>query len=226
MIFNPDPGKEAQEVIFSRKLKTYHTLPWSLIILTFPTIPTTNTHYNFRNSDKIPYFKTKHNFFKNSFFHLVIIALNKLDPSLRRYNSYNIFKSNILKFIQSSSNSFFHCIILSDPITRMRHGFSNLGQHKFKHSFQDTLNAICNCDIDVESAIHFSSTVPYIVMNVSTLLSSLFNIDHTLLDNNNFLPTKILVFGNTTFNAKENTKIINLTTDFVLSTKRFSKPLL
>ena len=180
--FQPWPRQTAQEVIFSRKLKTYHTLPWSLIILTFPTIPTTNTHYNFRNSDKIPYFKTKHNFFKNSFFHLVIIALNKLDPSLRRYNSY---KSNILKFIQSSSNSFFHCIILSDPITRMRLGFSNLGQHKFKHSFQDSLNAICNCDNDVESAIQFSSTVPYIVMNVSTLLSSLFIIDHTLLDNTN-----------------------------------------
>ena len=31
-------------------------------------IPITNTHYTFRNSDKIPYFKSKHKFFKNSFF--------------------------------------------------------------------------------------------------------------------------------------------------------------
>ena len=202
MIFNLDPGKQAQEVIFSRKLKTYHTLSWSLVILTFSTIPTTNTHYTFRNLDKIPYFKTKHNFF----FRLVIIVLNKLDPSLRRYNSYNVFKSNILKFIRSSSNSFFDCHYPIGSITRMRLGFSNLGQHKFKHSFQDSLNAICNCNNDVESAIQFSSTFPYIVMNVSTLLSSFFNIDHTLLDNTNFLPTKILVFGNTTFNAKENKK--------------------
>ena len=36
-------------------------------------IPTINTHYTFRKSDKIPYFKTKHNFYKNSFFPLVII---------------------------------------------------------------------------------------------------------------------------------------------------------
>ena len=69
-------------------------------------IPTTNTHYTFRNSDKIPYFKTKHNFFKNSFFPLVIIEWNKLDHSLRRCNSYNVFKSNILKFIRPSLNSF------------------------------------------------------------------------------------------------------------------------
>ena len=27
-------------------------------------IPTTNTHYTFRNLEKVPYFKTKHNFFK------------------------------------------------------------------------------------------------------------------------------------------------------------------
>ena len=62
-------------------------------------IPTTNTHYTFRNSDKIPYFKTKHNFFKNSFFPLVIIEWNKLNPSLRRCDGYNVFKSNILKTI-------------------------------------------------------------------------------------------------------------------------------
>ena len=35
-------------------------------------IPTTNTHYTFRNSDKIPYFKTKTNFLKNAFFPSVI----------------------------------------------------------------------------------------------------------------------------------------------------------
>ena len=59
------------------------------------------------------------------------------------------------------------------------------------------------------------------------LLSTLVNIDHTLLDNTDFSLTQILLFGNTTFNAKENTKIINLTVDFVLSTtNRFDEPLL
>ena len=35
-----------------------------------------------------------------------------------------------------------------------------------------------------------------------------------------------ILFRNTTFNAIVNTKIINLTNDFVLSTKRFDEPLL
>ena len=59
-----------------------------------------------------------------------------------------------------------------------------------------------------------------------TLLNSLVNIDYTLLDNTDFLLTQILLFGNTTFNARENTKIINLTIDFILSTKGFDEPVL
>ena len=59
-----------------------------------------------------------------------------------------------------------------------------------------------------------------------TLLNSLVNIDYTLLDKTDFLLTQILLFGNTTFNARENTKIINLTIDFILSTKIFDEPVL
>ena len=120
-------------------------------------IPTANKHHTFRNSDKIPYFKTKHNIFKNSFFPSIIIEWNKLDTSLRRYDSYDIFKSNILKLMQPSSNLFFDCHnpIGIKYITRIRLELSHLRQHKFKYSFQDTLNPICNCSNDVESAIHF-----------------------------------------------------------------------
>ena len=191
-------------------------------------IPTTNMHYTFRNSDKIPFFKTKHNFFRNSFFPLVIIEWNKLDPSLRRYDSYNVFKSNILKFIQPSSNSFFDCHnpIGIKYITGIRLGLSHLREHKFKHSFQDALNLICNHCNDVESAIHFFLHCPLYSNERRTLLHSLVNIDHALLGNTNFSLTQYLVFGNTTFNAIINTKIINLTIDFVLSTKRFDEPLL
>ena len=60
-----------------------------------------------------------------------------------------------------------------------------------------------------------------------TLLNSLANIDHTLLDNTDFSLTQILLFGNSSFKAKENAKITwNLTIDFVLSTKGFDEPLL
>ena len=157
-----------------------------------------------------------------------IIEWNKLDPSLRRWDSYNVFKSNILKFIRPSANWVFDChnSIRIKYITRIQLGLSHLREHKFKHSFQDTLNSICNCGNDVESAIHFFLHCPLYSNERRTLLNSLVNIDHTLLDNTDFSLTQILLFGNTTFNAIVNTKIINLTIDFVLSTKRFDEPLL
>ena len=108
--------------------------------------------------------------------------------------------------MQPSSNSLFYChsLIRIKYITRIRLELSHL--HKFKHNFQDTLNPICDCGNDVESAIHFFLHCPLYNKERHPLLSSLVNIDHTLLDNTDFLVTQILMFGNITFNAKENTK--------------------
>ena len=111
-------------------------------------------------------------------------------------------------------------------ITRIRLGLSHLREHKFKHSFQDALNPIRNCGNDVESALHFFLHCPLYSNERRTLLNSLVNTDHTLLDNTDFSLAQILLFGNTTFNAIVNTKIINLTIDFVYSTKRFDDQLL
>ena len=32
---------------------------------------------------------------------------------------------------------------------------SHLCEHKFKHNFQDCLNPVCSCDLDIESTPHF-----------------------------------------------------------------------
>ena len=45
-------------------------------------------------------------------------------------------------------------------VTRIRLGLSHLQEHKFKHSFQDTLNPFCNCGMDVESSTYFLLPCP------------------------------------------------------------------
>ena len=40
-------------------------------------------------------------------------------------------------------------------LTRPRFGLNHLREHKFKHSFQDTLNPFCSCGIDNETNMHF-----------------------------------------------------------------------
>ena len=53
-----------------RKLCLFYKIYKNQSPYLYNIIPTTNAYYTFRNSDKIPYFKTKHNFFKNSFHRL------------------------------------------------------------------------------------------------------------------------------------------------------------
>ena len=113
--------------------------------------------------------------FKASFYEklesIQYIACLALTGAIRVTSKEKIYQElgNVLKFIRPSSNSIFDCHnpIGIKYITRIRLGLSHLREHKFKHSFQYTLNPICNCGNDVEFVIYFSSTVPCIVMNVA-----------------------------------------------------------
>ena len=50
-------------------------------------------------------------------------------------------------------------------ITRLRLCLSHLREHKFKHSFQDTMNPLCNCGQGIESSTNFFIySVPSLLM--------------------------------------------------------------
>ena len=58
-------------------------------------------------------------------------------------------------------------------ITRLRVGLSHLCGHKFKLDFQDCLNPICSCCLDIESTSHFLLHCPIFNDERYTLLSTL-----------------------------------------------------
>ena len=132
------------------------------------------------------------------------------------------------KFTRSSSSLFFdwHNRIGIKYITHIRLGLSHLREHKFKRRFNDTINPICNCVNDVESAIHFFLNCLLYSNERRTFLSSLVNIDDKLFGNANCSLTQTLLFDNTTFNVKDKTKIISLTIDYIMSAKISDGPLL
>ena len=99
-----------------------------------------------------PRLKSNITFLKNTFFPSAIIEWNKLDPTIRNAESFDIFKSNILKFIRHAPRSFFNCYNHKGirPMTRLRLGLSHLREHKFNHNFQNCINPICSCGMDIE----------------------------------------------------------------------------
>ena len=119
-------------------------------------IPTARQAYMTRHKNSVSLFNVKHDSFKISFLPSTVIEWNKLDSNIRNSESLTLFKKRILSFIRPFANSTFHCQNLKGLklITRLRIGLSHLQFHKFKHSFQDTLNSICNCGT-VETTVHY-----------------------------------------------------------------------
>ena len=123
--------------------------------------------YATRNFDNIPCFIIRHNFFKNSCFPSTIIEWNNLDPTIRNSKSFVDFKNSFLKFIRPSPSNVFNCNNYKGIrlITRLRVGVRHLSEHKFKHNFQDFLNPICSCGLDIKSTSLSFSTVLHLMMN-------------------------------------------------------------
>ena len=145
----------------------------------FNIIPIRSPACSTGNQVNIPLFKTNHNFFKNSFLPSTIIEWNNLDPTLRNSDTYGTFRSAILKLIRPSPNSVFAC---HNPqgikfLTRLRLGLSHLCEHKFKYSFQDSLNPLCKCSAEVKSTSHFLLYCPIYNNDCSSLLITIRNID-------------------------------------------------
>ena len=117
--------------------------------------------YNTRSINNIPLFKIKHNLFRNFFFLSAVIEWNKLELNIRNSESLNIFKKTLLNFIRPSGSTVFnhHNPIGVTLLTRLRLGLSHLREHKFKHSFQDSLNPICSCGNDIETSNLFLSSL-------------------------------------------------------------------
>ena len=180
-----------------------------------------------RNPVNIPLFKTNHNLFKNSFFPSTIIEWNNLGPNLRNSDTYGIFKNAILKFIRPSPNSVFdrHNPHRIKFLTRLRFGLSHLREHKFKYSFQDSLNPLCKCGDEVESTSHFLLHCPIYNNDRSSLLRTIRNNDCKLLEINDSSLTQTLLYGNPYFDIITNSLILTATIAFILSTKRFEEAL-
>ena len=152
---------------------------------------------------------------------------NKLDWEIKNSESIVTFKKRILPFIRPSANSALNC---HNPrgiklLSRLRLGLIHLREHKFKHSFQDSLNPFCSCgkgEVETRSRylLHCSS---YLEERLA-LLNTIKNIDVSILQQRDSKFTGILLFGDTSFDNNKNTFILDATIDYIISTGRFDAP--
>ena len=116
------------------------------------------SHQSFRTrTNSIPTFYCRTDCYKNSFFPSALSDWFQLDTAIRNSASIAIFKSRLLSFIRPMQSDVYN---IFDPIglkflTRLRLDFSHLNEHRFRHNFQNCLNPLCSCSLQIEDAVHY-----------------------------------------------------------------------
>ena len=131
----------------------------------------------------------------------------------------------MLKFIRPSPNSVFNCHSCKGIkyLTKLRLGLSHLREHKFKQSFQDTPNPFCSCGLDGETNTHFFLYCHLFTNQRHTLLSTVNDVDSSLINTKDSILTHILPFGKTSLDTTANTFSLNATINYIISTNRFEE---
>ena len=76
-------------------------------------------------------------------------------------------------------------------MTRLRLGLSHLREHKFNNNFQNCINPLCSCGMNMESTFHFFLRCPVFGNKITTLLNK---IDCKLTETNESPSTQSLLF--------------------------------
>ena len=132
-----------------------------------------------------------------------------------------------MKFIRPEPNSNYNINDTKELklLTRLQLGLGHLGDHKFRHNFQECVSPTCYCGQDIETTVHFLLHCPNHHCARKTLFHKINQVSGTISRQSDSTITKILLFGDNKLDFETN-KILQMSTvEFTSLTERFSCPL-
>ena len=144
------------------------------------------------------------------------------DINLLNTKSFLIFRNSFLKIERPMQNSIYN---IHDPVgikylTRLRLGLSHLNEHKFRHNFQDCLNPLCSCSLEVKTTNHYFLHCHYYNDIRKTLLDTVKEITNICLsDFSDETLVNLLLYGNSIYSLEENKEVIKASINFILSSR-------
>ena len=123
-----------------------------------------------------------------------------------------------------SSKSIFDPIGLK-LLTRLHLGLSHLNEHKFCHNFQDCLNPLCSCSLEIEDIKRYLLHCQHFSNHHCDLMNSVKSIipNFESLTNNNRID--ILLYGDSRFDENKNKIILEATINYLKISKISSNSL-
>ena len=102
---------------------------------------------------------------------------------------------------------------------------SHSNEHRFNHSFQNCINPLCTCSLEVESTFHvFLHCLHYNNIR-ETLLNDLKSVDENILKLSGNKLINLLLYGDSKFDSNKNTRLLNAAIKYIIDSGRFTVPL-
>ena len=109
-------------------------------------------------------------------------------------------------------------------MSRLRLNFNHLNRHKFRNSFNDTVDPMCTCGLEQETTLHYLLHYNLYSVQRLELLGTACDLNLSLKSHSdeNFL--NVLLYGSEEFNCNMNKEILKAEIKFLKSSERFNDP--
>ena len=163
-----------------------------------------------RNSEDTPTCHCRTDSFNNSFFPWNICEWNKLDLGIQK-STYSVFRQYLFKVIRPQPYATFNVCNFAGLrlLTRLRLGLSHLNEHRLNQNFQNCINPLCTCSLEVESTSHFFLHCLHYNDICETLLNELKSVDENILKLSENKLINLLLYGDSKFDSNKNTGLLN-----------------
>ena len=96
-----------------------------------------------------------------------------------------------------------------DPIglkflTRLGFGFSQLNEHRFRHNFQDCMNPLCSCSLEIEDTSHYLLHCHHFSQYRIDLMNSVKSILENFESLSDNVKNDILLYGDSCLDRNKN----------------------
>ena len=105
-------------------------------------------------------------------------------------------------------------------LTRLRLGFSRLNEHRFRYNFQNCMNPLCFCSLEIEDTSHYLLHCHHFSQDHIDLMNSV----KLILKNFESLSGNVKkdIYGDSRLDRNKNKFILEATLTYIKSTDRFS----
>ena len=129
----------------------------------------------------------------------------------------NQFKSMLKNFFSLNQRSLFS---IHDPVgvklfIRLRHQFSHLNEHKFRHNFKECMSPMCDCGAETETTSHVFLRCQFFANERQTLRDDVYWLDTSIKHLNEESLIDVLLYGSDRFNDSKNKQIFYHTTCYI-----------